>query len=293
MKNAHFIRYRIVGFNRNYLLNLLRRNGISLYKIVEKQKNITELSIEFKEKRKFFAITENLCYNITRIKEYGFLYPFIKLSKKVGVVIGLFVFAATLILADKTVFAIDYVGNGALYKNQAETLLEENGIKKYALVSADILRNAEKKILSSTDKFSFVSIKKQGGRLKVNLTAAKTSEQVLDTSRKNILSTVDGVVENVKVYRGTAVVSVGDTVKVNDLLIDGYNIIKDVKVETFALGIVTVITEKTFVFTGEPNKDEEIIILAKENVTGEIIDEICTYIDGEYTVKFTCRIRIK
>lgn len=293
MKNAHFIRYRIVGVNQNYLLNLLKRNGISLYKIVKKEKNITELSIEFNEKQKFFAITENLCYNITRIGEYGFLYPLISLSKKIGVVIGLVVFAVIVVLADKIVFEIDYTGTGALYKNQAEALLADCGIKKYSVITTSSLRTAENKILSSSDKFSFVSLKKSGGRLKVNLTAAKFSGQVLDTSKKQVVSSADGVVESVKVYRGTAVVGVGDTVKIGDVLIDGYNIIKDARVETFALGTVTVITEKTFVFSGEPNQEESMLILAKENVGEEIIDENCTYTDGEYTVKFTCRIKIK
>lgn len=293
MKNAHFIRYRIVGFNQNYLLNLLKRKGISLYKIVKKEKNITELSIEFNEKQKFFAITENLCYNITRIGEYGFLYPLISLFKKIGVVIGLAVFAVIVVLADKIVFEIDYTGTGALYKNQAEALLADCGIKKYSVITTSSLRTAENKILSSSDKFSFVSLKKSGGRLKVNLTAAKFSGQVLDTSKKQVVSSADGVVESVKVYRGTAVVGVGDTVKIGDVLIDGYNIIKDARVETFALGTVTVITEKTFVFSGEPNQEESMLILAKENVDEEIIDEICTYTDGEYTVKFTCRIKIK
>lgn len=293
MKNAHFIRYRIVGFNQNYLLNLLKRNGISLYKIVKKEKNITELSIEFNEKQKFFAITENLCYNITRIGEYGFLYPLISLSKKIGVLIGLVVFAVTVVLADKIVFEIDYTGTGALYKNQAEVLLADCGIKKYSVITTSSLRTAENKILSSSDKFSFVSLKKSGGRLKVNLTAAKFSGQVLDTSKKQVVSSADGVVESVKVYRGTAIVGVGDTVKIGDVLIDGYNIIKDARVETFALGTVTVITEKTFVFSGEPNQEESMLILAKENVDEEIIDENCTYTDGEYTVKFTCRIKIK
>lgn len=293
MKNAHFIRYRIVGFNQNYLLNLLKRNGISLYKIVKKEKNITELSIEFNEKQKFFAITENLCYNITRIGEYGFLYPLIRLSKKIGVVIGLIVFAVIVIIADKIVFEIDYTGTGALYKNQAEALLADCGIKKYSVITTSSLRTAENKILSSSDKFSFVSLKKSGGRLKVNLTAAKFSEQVLDTSKKQVVSSVNGVVESVKVYRGTAVVGVGDLIKIGDVLIDGYNIIKDARVETFALGTVTVITEKTFVFSGEPNQEESMLILAKENVSEEIVDENCTYTDGEYTVKFTCRIKIK
>lgn len=293
MKNAHFIRYRIVGFNQNYLLNLLKRKGISLYKIVKKEKNITELSIEFNEKQKFFAITENLCYNITRIGEYGFLYPLISLSKKIGVAIGLVVFAVIVVLADKIVFEIDYTGTGALYKNQAEALLADCGIKKYSVITTSSLRTAENKILSSSDKFSFVSLKKSGGRLKVNLTAAKFSGQVLDTSKKQVVSSADGVVESVKVYRGTAVVGVGDTVKIGDVLIDGYNIIKDARVETFALGTVTVITEKTFVFSGEPNQEESMLILAKENVGEEIIDENCTYTDGEYTVKFTCRIKIK
>ena len=293
MRNAHFIRYRVVGLNRNNLLNLLKKNGITLYKIAVKGQKITEFSIEFNEKQKFFAITENLCYNITRIREYGFLYPFISLFKKVGVVIGIAIFTAVVILADKTIFAIDYGGTGALYKADAVELLEEYGVKKYGVITTQTLRKAESGILSSTDKFSFVSLKKQGGRLKVNLVLSKNNQPTLDTARKCLTAPEDGIIESVKAYRGTAIVCVGEKVKAGSVLIDGYNIIKDTKVETFVLGVVTILCEKTFTFYGKEGEEESVILLAKEMVDYDIIDESCEFLSGIYTVRLTCRIKVK
>lgn len=290
MAAAHYIRYRVEGLNRNNLINSLKKNGITLYKIAEKGTKVTEFSISAADKQKFFAITENLCYNITRIREYGFLYPIIRLFGSAGLIIGALLFFAVAAVADKAVLQVDYYGSGAVYKEEADAVLYSLGIKKFSFVTDSDLRTAETEILKSTDRFSFAALKKHGARLKVNLVLSPETSGIIDTSRKAITAPVGGVVESVKVYRGTALVAAGDTVEAGAVLVEGFNEIKDTRVETYVLGTVTLIAEYSCVYDcGE----EQALLLARESIPGyEVVEEFAVGLAGG-TTAVTLKYRIK
>lgn len=293
VKVAHFIRYRVSGLNLNYLLNFLKKEGFSLYKIVHIDQKNVEFSIEAVKKQNFFAKIENLCYNVSCIKEHGFFYPIKQLFKKVGVLLGIIIFIFLNAICSNTFFSVDYYGTGAIYFEDANQVLQSLDIKKYSFITAQKLKRAETEIYKTCDKFSFVSIKKQGTRLRVNLVLSKNSEIYIDTEKKQITAPCDGVVETIKVYRGTALFCVGDSVKKGDVLIDGYNEIKDNKIETYVLGIITLICEYECVFEGEENQTEQAVIFAKESLgDAEIIDECSTFSEGIHFVKLKYRVKI-
>ena len=84
-----------------------------------------------------------------------------------------------------------------------------------------------------------------------------------------------GVVKELTVYRGTAVVNVGDFVSENDLLVGGYAVIKDKVVKINVIARVVLICEKEFRFFSQLNNSESIAeMLAVEVVNGisEVVD---------------------
>lgn len=290
MKAAHFIRYRAEGLNRNNLINTLKKNGVALYKITENGAKITEFSIESREKRKFFAITENLCYNITRIREHGVVFPIVALLRRVGAVVGIAIFIAALVVSDRAVFAVDYYGSGAVYKEEAAAALSKLGIKEFSAVTSGDLRAAETEIMKSPS-FSFASVKKQGARLKVNLVLSPQAAGVVDYSKTILTAPVKGVVESLKVYRGTAAVAVGDEVEAGAALVEGYNIIKETRVETYVLATVTLLAEHRAIYKANP---DVALSLAREAVGGcEIADEAVTETPDGCEVVLKYRIKVK
>ena len=150
------------------------------------------------------------------------------------------------------------------------------------------------KILKSNPHLSFASCKKNGNRLEIELVLSKQSQGALGGNVYELFSDEDGVVEIVKVYRGTALVSVGDAVRKGDLLVGGYAVIKEQTVKVNLLATVTLIVEREFIYTSEKDGEEETArIFAEQEIDKEIVSGTTEkeFNGNEYVYKTTLKIR--
>lgn len=212
--------------------------------------------------------------------------------------VGALLFAAFVAAADFAVLSVDYYGSGAVYKDYAGEVLSACGVKPFAFTDDERLERAAAALLKNSDVFSFASVEKHGTRVKVNLVLSPEASGVVDTERKELVCPVDGVVESITVLRGTALVAAGDVVKKGDVLIGGYNEIKDTVYETYVLGSVRVISSHTAEYTGGEGEEEKALALAAAEVGGEIVSENVQKTPlGEnkflYTAVVEYRVRIK
>ena len=86
-----FERYRVDGAVGFGLIDRLKSQKIGVYDLVFGQ-NATTFSIDSRDSKKFFAISSNMCYNITRIKYYGKVSPVKFLAQKIGLVLAFSLF---------------------------------------------------------------------------------------------------------------------------------------------------------------------------------------------------------
>ena len=63
---------------------------------------------------------------------------------------------------------------------------------------------------------------------------------MLTGSAANLICTVNGVLTELKVYRGTAVKKIGESVSFGDILVDGYAVFKEEKVPVGVIATATV-----------------------------------------------------
>ena len=89
-----------------------------------------------------------------------------------------------------------------------------------------------------------------------------------------LLANESGKVESIKVYRGTALVGVGDSVKEGDMLVEGYVYIKEERVQTGVLAYVTLIKTQTFSYRLDgSDKGELAKVLAEQELpTNQVIN---------------------
>ena len=286
--------YEVKGLNLDKFINTLKRQGIELYNLKKFGNKRMLVSIKFTDNQKFFAIAKELCYNIKKVKDKGKGYPLYFLFKSFGLIIGSLIFVAVQYISADMVYEITYQGSGVLYQNQVEEYLTERGITKFSRFSKIDLPLLEDAILADNKNLSFASCKKSGNRLIIELVVADSGGQVLDGDKYQMLSTENGVVESIKVYRGTAMVKVGDTVKVGDLLVDGVATVKEQTVKVNVLAVVSVIVEKEFTFVGDEGGQERAKMLATERLSGEEIVDIETkteLVGNDYFYKVTVKIR--
>ncbi len=264
--------YEIRGVNLDRLINYARKQGITLYDVKKISFKRMVVSVNFNESNKFFAIADKMCYNIKKIRHKGISYPIFAIFKSAGLLVGAIVFFLTALLYDDFIVGISFSGSGAIYKRQVQQFLAENGAYEYARFSDIDLKVLEDKTLAENQSLSFVSLKKSGNTLKVELALSTDDVSRLKGDVEELRTSVCGDIESIKVYRGQAMVGVGDSVKVGDLLVDGVVTVKEQQIKTNVLCAVSIIvtSEKHFIFK-EDNLENTAVLLAEGEVDDEII----------------------
>lgn len=259
--------YQITGLNLDRLIEVSKNRGITLHDVKKKSNKVVQITVNFKDKQKFFAISKELCYNIKKVKDKGRDYPFYSLFKSFGLLLGGIVFILSAIFTNDLIFSFSFVGSGSLYKSEVKEYLDEIGIRELSRFSNIDLERLEDKIVSSLGHFSFASCKKQGNVLVVELVLEKNSVGKLNGKEYSLVCDQDGVIEEIKVYRGTAVVKKGDQVKKGDLLVDGFEAVQGTQVKVNVLASITVICTAEYQYVSDKDHQEEIAFLYAEQQT--------------------------
>ena len=273
LKEEIYDYYLVCGLNLDIFLNMLIKNGIKIKNARKKGRKKLKIGVSRVHSQKFFAITSNLCYNVKKIGEGGRYFPLLLAKKNIGAILGAIIFTFFSVAFNGVLLSIDFEGSGKAYSQQVLSYIESCGVKKGAMFSQFDLDSLADNIVANNNNLSFASCEKVGNRLKVVLIKSQT-EKLKDTFYE-LRAGDSGVVKELTVYRGTAVVNVGDFVSENDLLVGGYAVIKDKVVKINVIARVVLICEKEFRFFSELNNSESIAeMLAVEVVNGisEVVD---------------------
>lgn len=255
--------YSIKGLNLDRFINNLKNKEIALYDVKKPAFNQLIVAVSYRDSKKLFAFAKEMCYNIKKVQEKGPLSPLLFALRKGGVVIGLMLFSLVTICLSNLVYEVRFEGTGSVCKREILTYLESVGVKKFTNFSKFDKQKLEDEILACYPSLSFVSLEKRGNLLVVNSILSTEPVKKLDDKVFALYSSVSGVIESVKVYRGTAVVSVGDRVKEGDLLVDGFMLIKEQTLKTNVYASVTIVAEQKFNFIEkQDNKEQECLLFA-------------------------------
>lgn len=264
-----YYRYKITGLNQNRLIEKLSKNNVTSYNIFKKSRKEMLLSVKYCDREKLFAITRELCYNIKEVKAFGLAYPVLYLAKNVGVLIGAILFIITTCVLDGYIFSIDYSGTGRVLYREVENYLNGIGVKKFTRFSDINLRTLADGILANNPNVNYCQCVKIGKRLNIELALKNQTVPTLTGKEEQILSPVNGVIESIKVYRGTALKNVGDTVLFNEVIVDGVMTVKEETVKTYAIASITIRAEFLYEYRSSKDGEEEKALLLALEELGE------------------------
>lgn len=271
-RGSLFIKLKISGNGAESLIKTLHARNIWLKDVIFGE-NYLFLTVDYKDSRKIFAICRNMCYNVKRIGIKGRLSPVYAAIKNAGFVLGAMAFAAFAFISDAFVSEISFEGDAVSYRREITAALKESGVSVGKPCFADVSVAGEK-IALAVDGLSYVTIEKRGKRIIAFAKSEEVKSEPLDVKKTQIVSPVDGVVRALNCLSGTAKVSVGDAVKVGDLLISGCFTNKNgEEFTTYALGEVCLV--KTVVYEYQAAEHSELyrsraVFLAKESAEGEV-----------------------
>ena len=291
-----FVVYRITGLNLDNLVNILKNKGVTLYDLRKTSGRTLTVSVNYADSEKFFAITRDLCYNVKRIGEKGRFSFALKLCRNLGLLVGALIFFVSSLFADDIILSVDYYGSGKVISREIDGFLKSRGITEFSRFSDIDLPALSDEILKVSDKISFAECVKYGNRLKINLALAEEPVKTLDCDKESLISDVDGEIEYVKVYRGTALKKAGDNVAAGDIICGGFAVIKDTEVKVGVIATAAIKVSYFYEYESEKDNDEQTAeifaliafgdgeILSTE--TGKSVSETGTYI---YKIKIVYR----
>lgn len=287
--------FSIQGLNLDRFINYVKNKGIVLYNVKKFSNKQMIITVNFRESQKFFAIANKMCYNIKKVRDFGALYPVYYILSSLGILLGAIAFVIILCLSNDYIYSINFSGTGSIYKTEVKEYLEDIGVKEYSRFSEIDLQKLEDQILKDNEHLSFVSLKKEGNTLAVEMALSSGNVKRLDGNIFSLSSDVDGEIESIKVYRGKKLVNVGDKVKKGDLLASGEVEINQQILKINVLCSVTILVTEEYEYLSSSDNDEKkaelIALLGMEGI--EVLNSEVTksQVDDGYLYRVTMKYR--
>ncbi len=203
-------------------INLALSKNICIFDVRHIEKDVLEMKVSLKSFARLKGIGTKTGCSVTVVSKVGAVFKVKKLKKRAAFVSGSFLFVLIVYFLSCFVWQINITGNNRLSEEEVLLLLEEAGIKKGTYAKNINTGECVRQIRSKSGDIAWIGISLDGTRVNVEMAETVEKPEVADKNAFfNIVSDKDGVIEEIYVKSGRAVVKKGDTVKKGDLLVSG------------------------------------------------------------------------
>lgn len=153
----------------------------------------------------------------------GGVFTVRKYRRRTGMLIGFALAFAMVAYLSNVVMIVEVYGNETLSDKQVVSMLRDQGICIGAFIPSIDLREAERRIVSSSDGIAWVGLRSKGCKIQAEISEIGEFPDIVPTSVPcNIVSSRDAQIVEIKnVHMGMLVRMLHDGVKKGDLLISG------------------------------------------------------------------------
>lgn len=216
------ITFEAVASEPEAFVNMLRDSPVPVFDMrLESGKIYGDVyRADFEEvKRTSERLGAQLCVHSKR----GGVFTVRKYRRRIGMLIGLVLAFAMVAYLSNVVMIVEVYGNETLTDKQVISLLRDQGIRIGAFIPSVDLREAERRIVSSSDDIAWVGLRSKGCKIQAEISEIGEFPDIVPTSVPcNIVSSRDAQIVEIKnVHMGMLVRMLHDGVKKGDLLISG------------------------------------------------------------------------
>lgn len=227
------------------LLNLCAKNRIAVWDITRGDDSIS-VKMVAKDFKKLRRVRAKSRIRISLQAKWGLPFVLRKYRKRFGFLCGILLFFIILNFLSSFVWSVEVHGNQKISTEAILAACREIGIEEGMPVKKLDALDQRVEMLLHIDGLAWAALNLEGSYLTVDVTEAAPEPQPVDDSPRNLKASTDGVIKNVEVTAGTAVVKVGEAVRAGDLLVSGAVEYKDGQTELKkADGRILAETERT------------------------------------------------
>ncbi len=239
----HFLRgYVILQIEGMAIARFLRRisdNGIRISRLRQIAPGVIQLEIATNRFFDLHRLKRGLPIRIHIVGRCGFPFFLHRMRKRPALWIGTLLMLILLFLASQRIWVIRIVGNETIDPEMILMLLKEHGLQIGARPKGPVLITAANDLSARIHDAAWIGLDREGITLKVSVVEATAeSDKRVGDIPSDLIADRDGIVTEITVIRGQALVKVGDMIKKGDVLISGTMLWKDTTFETWADGLV-------------------------------------------------------
>ncbi len=212
----------ISGNKKEALLNLALQEGIDLYDIRILENGDITAKVYFRQIGAMRHLARSSGVTFRLYHRFGPLFIWRYLKKRKMLVAGFLFFLVSIYTLSSFVLFIQIDSKGPLLHMTTKTIEKaavESGIAWGKYIPDLDLRQAEKAILLKLPELSWVGINRQGSMLHIQVAERKVAEPDADTAKLLIAAAKDGIIKDILVMQGEALVKRGDTVAAGQPLV--------------------------------------------------------------------------
>lgn len=230
---------KIEGLSVEKLLNIAANSGIVLRQLKPKEQYITVMVLK-PDIEKMRKVLPQGAYIMTLVKKGGLPILYEERKDRLVLLAGLIFVVLGLYAATSFVWKVDIHGSDAASRLKVYELLKNEGVKKGTLNYRLDEVYLENQILLKMPRFIWTDVDKQGAVIKVKLIEAEKIPEIVDrVTPADVVAKKSGIVEEVLVLQGSALVKTGQEVKAGDVLISSVIGKEDKTSVVRAIGSVT------------------------------------------------------
>ncbi len=217
-----WITFSVIGAYYENFISELMESGIKVINIQNKE-NITYVDALRVDYARISKIAKNHRLRIKVIKRHGVYFRLRKISKRVGIVYGIIISAAIMIVMQQFVWRINIYGISELSDNLVLKTVSDSGINPGCLAYKVNTKQAEIRLKQTLKSVSWANIERNGSRIDIYIREANDVEKPdisLDTPC-NVVADKSGVIIDTKVYSGTLLYNKGSGVSKGSVVVSG------------------------------------------------------------------------
>ncbi len=214
-----YLRIAVRGKGTVKLLNLTARHDIYFWDLQHDEDTLF-LKIRPGDFKKLRPLLKRTGSRAHILEKKGSLFFFIRGWKRKGLLAGILLFFLIINVMSLFIWDISIEGNEDVSKKDILAFLEKYNIKQGTLKSRVDLREVEQDIIIEIEELVWASFRFQGTSLDIQVSERQKEPEVAQEA-VDLVAAKDGVILDILVLAGEAVVEPGDTVQKGDLLISG------------------------------------------------------------------------
>ncbi len=216
-----YVQFIVRGNFKEIFINLATKEKINLWDMKRENENLISKTFA-SDYKKLHPIAKKSGVRVRLQKKYGLPFFIFRYRKRLGIIAGTAVCAIVLYTLSLYVWNIEVTGNNLLSKEEILCVMKDLGVSPGSLRSRIDVPIVQQNAMLKLPNTAWLSVNMQGSYVNVAIKEKISTPEIVTKDKPcNIKAAIDGQVERIETYKGTASVTPGDAVIKGQLLISG------------------------------------------------------------------------